>query len=77
MSASTDNRDALGAEVLRLHQFGVSIRMIAKKLNLARKTVCALLGDQPRAARFRCRACGVGDSDSRDARRPLRLVLSR
>ncbi len=71
---STDNRDA-AAEVLRLYQFEVSIRMIARKLNLARKTVRALLDDQPRAARFRRRPCGVGDS--RDAWRPLRLVWSR
>lgn len=73
---TTDNRDALAAEVLRLYHFeGTSIRLIARKLKLARKTVCTLLGAQPREARVGRRRRGVGDS--RDARRQLHLVSSR
>ena len=77
---TTDNRDALAAEVLRLYHFedsldGTSIRLIARKLKLARKTVCTLLGARPREARVGRRRRGVGDS--RDARRQLHLVSSR
>ena len=59
---TTDNRDALAAEVLRLYHFeGTSM--------------CTLLGAQPREARVGRRRRGVGDS--RDARRQLLLVSSR
>ena len=66
---SAKNPDGRAAEVLRLHYLeGASVRLIAKKMGLARKTVRQILGrklavpEAPRGPRMSRRGEGPHDA---------------